>query len=132
MHQPQAAVGSLRQLVTEADSTGRRYLSVLCSVALAEASVASKPDAHARLELEQLLGRSEKLGVRMEIAKIHYLLGISLRASGDASGAAGQYQQTLSILDEIKKDPGAEHLLERSDLKSIYDDASSGAQQKPS
>jgi hypothetical protein len=42
----------------------------------------------------------------------------------------GQYQQTQSILDEIKKDPGAEHLLERSDLKSIYDDASNGSQQK--
>ena len=130
MRQPQAAASSLRQLVTEADATGRRYLSVLCSVALAEAAVASKPDARARQELEQLLGRSEKLGVRMEIARIHYLLGISLRQSGDVSGAAGQYQQTLSILDEIKKDPGAEHLLERSDLKSIYDDASNGAQQK--
>jgi hypothetical protein len=64
----------------------------------------------------------------METARIHFLLGSSLRLSGDASGAAGQYKQTLSILDEIKKEPGAEHLLERSDLKSIYDEATTSAQ----
>jgi eukaryotic-like serine/threonine-protein kinase len=128
LRQPQVAAGSLRLLVTQSDAAGRKYISLLCSVALAEATVAAKPDVHTRQELEQLLGRSERLGVRMETARIHFLLGNSLRLSGDASGAAGQYKQTLSILDEIKKEPGAEHLLERSDLKSIYDEATTGAQ----
>jgi tetratricopeptide (TPR) repeat protein/predicted Ser/Thr protein kinase len=128
LRQPQVAAGSLRQLVTQSDAAGRKYISLLCSVALAEATVAAKPDVHTRQDLEQLLGRSERLGVRMETARIHFLLGSSLRLSGDASGAAGQYKQTLSILDEIKKEPGAEHLLERSDLKSIYDEATTSAQ----
>jgi eukaryotic-like serine/threonine-protein kinase len=123
LRQPQVAASSLRQLVVQADAAGRRYLSVLCSVALAEASVAAKPDAHSRQVLEQLLGKSEKLGVRMESARIHYLLATSLRATGDPAGASGQYKQTLAILDDIKKEPGAEHVLQRSDLKAIYDDS---------
>jgi eukaryotic-like serine/threonine-protein kinase len=123
MRQPQAAAGSLRQLVTQADASGRKYLAVRCSVALAEASVAAKPDTRGRQELEQLLGKSERLGVRMESARIHYLLGSSLRATGDAAAAAGQYKQTLRILDDVKREPGAEHLLERSDLKAVYDDS---------
>ncbi len=123
MRQPQPAANSLRQLVTQADAAGRKYLSVLCSVALAEATVATKPDPRIRQQLDQLLGKSEKLGVRMESAKIHYLLGTSLRAAGDAAAAAGQYKQTVTILDDIKREPGAEHLLERSDLKAIYEDS---------
>ncbi len=125
-----AAAGSLRQLVTQADAAGRRYLSVQCSVALAEASVSPKPDPRGRQELEQLLGKSEKLGVRMESARIHYLLANSFRAAGDPSAAAGQYRQTIAILDDIKREPGAEHLLERSDLKALYDEATTGAQAK--
>jgi hypothetical protein len=74
-------------------------------VALAEASVSPKPDPRGRQELEQLLGKSEKLGVRMESARIHYLLANSLRAAGDPSAAAGQYRQTIAILDDIKREP---------------------------
>ena len=132
MRQPQPAATSLRQLVTQADASGRKYLSVLCSVALAEATATAKPDPRGRQDLEQLLGKSERLGVRMESARIHYLLASSLRATGDVGAAAGQYKQTLTILDDVKREPGAEHLLERSDLKAIYDDATTGAQQKPS
>ncbi len=123
LRQPQVAASSLRQLVVQADAAGRRYLSVLCSVALAEASVAAKPDAHSRQVLEQLLGKSEKLGVRMELARIHYLLATSLRATSDPAGASSQYKQALAILDDIKKEPGAEHVLQRTDLKAIYDDS---------
>ena len=128
MRQPAPAANSLRQLVTQADAAGRKYLSVLCSVALAEATVATKPEPHTRQQLDQLLGKSEKLGVRMESAKIHYLLGTSLRAGGDAAAAAGQYKQTVTILDDIKREPGAEHLLDRTDLKAIYDDSTRWSQ----
>jgi serine/threonine protein kinase/Tfp pilus assembly protein PilF len=128
MRQPQPAANSLRQLVTQADAAGRKYLSVLCSVALAEATVATKPDPHTRQQLDQLLGKSEKLGVRMESAKIHYLLGTSLRVAGDAAAAAGQYKQTVTILDDIKREPGAERLLDRTDLKAIYDDSTRWSQ----
>jgi hypothetical protein len=130
MRQTQAAASSLRQLATQADVSGRTYLAVLCSIALAEANIAPKPDARGHQELEQLLGKSERLGVRMESARIHYLLGRSLRATGDAGAAAGQYRQTLTILDDVKREPGAEHLLDRFDLKAIYDEATIGARQQ--
>jgi hypothetical protein len=128
LHQPQGAVAALKQIIAQADSAGLNYLSLQAAVSLAEANAASKPDPHSRQELEGLLNRADKLGTRVETAKIRCLLGNVLKASGDANGAAAQYKQTLSILDEIRKEPGADHLLERADLKAIYDDATRGSQ----
>src|SRR5580704_11376692 len=128
LHQAQGAVSALKQIITQADSAGLKYLSLQASVSLAEANAASKPDPHSRQDLEGLLNRSDKLGTRVETAKIRCLLGNVLKASGHANGAVAQYKQTLSILDEIRKEPGADHLLERADLKSIYDDATRGSQ----
>ena len=71
---------------------------------------------------------SEKLGLRMQSARIHYLLGISLRLTGNSSEAASQYREALRLLDEIKNEPGADHLLERSDVNIIYTEASHWAQ----
>jgi hypothetical protein len=42
--------------------------------------------------------------------------------------AAGQYEQALKLLDDIKKEAGAEHLMDRADLKAIYDDATRWSQ----
>jgi tetratricopeptide (TPR) repeat protein len=111
------------RLAQQADALGQRPLSVECSVYLAQAMINSKDYSRARQQLEQSLAKSEKLGLRLQTAKIHSLLGTSLRLSGNASDAAGQYGQALRLLDEIKKEPGAEHVLERSDLRSIYADA---------
>ncbi len=87
---------------------------------------------HARQELDRALGTSEKLGLRLQTARIHYLLGETMRLGGNAVDAPAQYQQALAMLDQIKNDPGAEHVLERTDLKSIYDDSARWSQQKPS
>lgn len=124
---PQTAVSDLRSLALQADSVGRKYLSVDCSVTLADALIKSKDYSQARQELQRGLGRSEKLGLRLETARIHYLLGTSLRLSGGGSEAAAQYREALRLLDEIGKEPGAEHLMERPDLQAIYADASSRA-----
>jgi tetratricopeptide (TPR) repeat protein/predicted Ser/Thr protein kinase len=119
-----AAVGSeFARLTQQADALGQRQLSVECSVNLAQAIVNNKGYARARQQLEQSLGNSEKLGLRMQSAKIHYLLGTSLRLSGNSSEAASQYREALSVLDEIKSEPGADHLLERSDVHTIYTEA---------
>ena len=66
---------------------------------------------------------SEKLGLRMQSARVHYLLGTSLRLSGKTDEAALQFRLAASLLDEIKKESGAEKLLDRPDLKSIYDES---------
>jgi tetratricopeptide (TPR) repeat protein len=125
--QPQAAISALRQIIGQADTIGFKSLSVESSMQLAAAMVAAKDYVHARQELEKQLGVSEKLGLRMGRARIQFLLGETLRMGGNAAEAAGHYRQVLTQLDEMKKEPGAEHLLQRSDLKTMYADAGRGA-----
>lgn len=98
------------------------------SVDMATAMVNSKDYTHARQELERALSVSEKLGARLQTARIHYLLGTVDRATGSASTATSQYAQALKLLDDVKREAGAEHLLDRVDLKAIYEDASHWSQ----
>jgi eukaryotic-like serine/threonine-protein kinase len=121
--QSAAAAGDLRNLAQQADALSAKYLSVECSVSLAEALIKSKDYAHARQELQRTLSRSEKLGLRLTNARIHYLLGTALRLSGGASEATAQYREALRMLDEIREEPGAEHVIERYDLKAIHAEA---------
>ncbi len=121
--QPQAAINALRQITGQADTIGFKSLSVESSMQLAAAMVAAKDYVHARQELEKQLGVSEKLGLRMGRARIQFLLGETLRMGGNAAEAAGHYRQVLTLLDEMKKEPGAERLLQRSDLKTMYEEA---------
>ncbi len=124
----QSVLGGLRSLSQEADKQGIKYLALESSVEMAAAMINSKDYAHARQELDRALGTSEKLGLRLQTARIHYLLGETMRLHGSAADAASQYRQALTLLDEIKKDPGAEHVLERADLKPIYEGATRGSQ----
>jgi tetratricopeptide (TPR) repeat protein len=125
-----AVTSDLRSLSQEADKQGLKYLALESSVEMAAAMVNSKDYSHARQELDRALGTSEKLGLRLQTARIHYLLGETMRLGGNAGDAPAQYQQAVNILDQVKKDPGAEHVLERADLKSTYDDATRWSQQK--
>ena len=118
-----SAEGDLRKLAQQADSQGRKYISVASTVLLADALIKNKDYSSARQELQRSLGKSEKLGLRLENAQIHYLLGASLRLSGNTSEAAAQYREALRMFDEIGKEQGAEHLTERSDLKPLYAEA---------
>jgi len=114
-----AAVGDLKSLAQQADAQGRKYVSVASSVLLAEAMIKNKDYAAARQELQRALGSSEKLGLRLESVRIHYLLGTALRLSGSAPEASSQYRDAARMLDEISKEQGAEHLMERFDMKTI-------------
>jgi serine/threonine protein kinase/tetratricopeptide (TPR) repeat protein len=120
---PGSAISDLRVLGQQADTQGAKYLSVDSSVSLAEALVRTKDSAHARQELQRTLSRSEKLGLRLENARIHSLTGTALRLSGSASEATSQYREALRLLDEISKEQGAEHVVERYDLKPMYAEA---------
>jgi eukaryotic-like serine/threonine-protein kinase len=122
-----AAVNDLRSISQEADRQGLKYLALVSSVELGTAMINSKDYAHAKEVLDQALNTSEKLGVRLQTAIIHYQQGNLLKQAGDAAGAASQYKQAVGILDEIKKEQGAEHTLERADLKTIYAQATQGA-----
>jgi hypothetical protein len=59
------------------------------------------------------------MGLRLETARIHCLLGWIFDLRGNSGEASAQYTQARNILDEIKKEPGAEHLDERFDLRQV-------------
>ena len=125
---PREASKPWKDLAKEADSLGSKYLSVECSVDLAEALVNSKNYPQARQELEAALGRAEKLGLRTLQVRSHYLLATALRAMGNESEAAGHSREALRMLDEMRKEAGAEKLLERADLKPIYEESNRWSQ----
>ena len=119
---PRAAINDLSAMAEQADSLGLKHLSISAAVYRDQALVDAKDFARAGPELQKTLGQAEKLGLRMEMAKIHYLLGTSLRMTGHAAEAAGPYRETLRLLDDMQKDPGAQDLMHRSDLHAIYTD----------
>jgi tetratricopeptide (TPR) repeat protein len=124
----QEAIGSLRQLVQQADELGLKYTSVECSIFMAQAFLQNRDRARARQELERALLLSDKLGMQPLSARAYYLLATIDRETGNASDARDHYREVLRLLDAMKKDPGAEKILERSDFKTMYDESSRGAQ----
>jgi tetratricopeptide (TPR) repeat protein/predicted Ser/Thr protein kinase/TolB-like protein len=118
-----SVISDLRALTQQADKEGMKYLALESSVDMAAAMVGAKDYTHAHQELDRDLGVSEKLGLRLQTARIHFFLGNALRLGGTPAEAPAQYQLAISELDEMKKEAGAEHLLDRSDLRAIRDDA---------
>jgi hypothetical protein len=123
-----AAINDLRALGEQADAEGRKYVSVAASVLLADALIKTSNFPSARQELERTLGTSEKLGLRLETARIHYFLGTTLRLSGEASDASAQYRQAGGLFEVLRKEQGSEHLLDRYDLKPVYGEIARFAQ----
>jgi ATP/maltotriose-dependent transcriptional regulator MalT len=119
-----SAIREFGQLMQEADSHNRKLLSLESSLDRAEALIERKAYAEARQELQTDLGKGEKLGSRYQNARIHYLLATALRLEGNKADASGHYQLSLNLMDEMRKDPGAEKLLDRADLKLMFNEAS--------
>jgi len=119
----QSVINDLRSLSQEADKQGIKYLALEGSVEMAAAMINAKDYLHARQELDRKLDVSEKLGLRLQTARIHYLLGNLLRLTGNSAEATTQYRQALQLLGDIRKEPGAQDLILRADLKPMYDDS---------
>jgi eukaryotic-like serine/threonine-protein kinase len=115
-----AVLNDLRPIMKQADAQGRKYAWVAASVLLADGLIKTRNYPSARQQLLAMLGTCEKLGLRLETARIHYLLGTALRLSGNASDAQVQYGQATGLFDALRKEPGSEHLPDRYDLRSIY------------
>jgi tetratricopeptide (TPR) repeat protein len=116
---PAALVGDLRALAQQADALGRKYISVVPTTLMAQALIENKDYTHAKQELQRNLSKAEKLGLRLQNARVHFLLGRALRLGGTTSESTPQYREALRLLEEIRKEPGAEHIIERCDLKPI-------------
>jgi serine/threonine protein kinase/tetratricopeptide (TPR) repeat protein len=118
-----AAIPVMKKLLEESESLGLQALSVQSSIYLAQALIATNKPAEAQQELERAMNRAEKLGLLVEQARAHYLLGEVLSAGGRTKEYAPQYQEAVRILESISKENGAGRLLDRSDLKDVYHDA---------
>ena len=110
--------------IKQADALHLRYFMIRGSVDLAEALLKTKDYTHARQELDNALRLGEKLGLRLETARIYYFLGETLRLTGNAQDAAVHYKQARTMFDNLKQEPGAEHLVERPDLRDMYNQTS--------
>ena len=118
-----AAIASLRTLMQQADDAGLKYSSVECEIFLAEAMLQAHDATHARQELDRALLRSDKLGQQELSAQSHYLLASIARDSKNNTDAKDNFRWVVNTLDTMKKDQGAENLLQRTDIKHNYEDA---------
>jgi len=118
-----AAIPVLKKLIEDSDSLGLKALSVQASVWLAQALLAANKTADAQQELDRALNRAEKLGLLVEQARAHFLMGELYSRAGKTREYMPQYQEAVRILDSISKESGVGRLLDRSDLKDLYRDA---------
>jgi tetratricopeptide (TPR) repeat protein len=119
----QEAISSLRALIRQADVASLKYSSVECSIFMAEAMMQSRDYAHARQELDRALLLADKLGQQRLSVHAHYLLATIARNSANNAEAQDNYREVIRTLDAMKKDAGAEKLLQRSDLKLMYEES---------
>jgi eukaryotic-like serine/threonine-protein kinase len=125
-----AALNSLRSLAQQAQELGLKYIAIECSLHMAEAMTQAKDYSHARQELDRALGQSDKLGLKPLTVRAHYLLATTLRQSGNGAEAQDHYRQVLRLLDTIRKEPGSEKLMERSDVNTMFNDSTRWLQTK--
>jgi Tfp pilus assembly protein PilF len=97
-------------------------------VYMAEAMAQKHDSAHAQQELERAIVGADKVGLKPLSAKAHYLLAAILRSSGHQGEAQQHYRDALQLLDGMRKDPGADKILQRADLKTMYDEATRWSQ----
>jgi Tfp pilus assembly protein PilF len=83
---------------------------------------------HARQELQRALLLADKFGQQSLSVHAHYLLATIARDSGDNTEALDNYRAVVRTLDTMRKDAGSEKLLQRSDLKLMYEESTHGLQ----
>ena len=124
----QQAISSLGLLRQQADDLGLKQTSVQCSIEMAEAMAQKHDNAHAQQELERAIAWVDKVGLKPLSVQAHYQLATVLRSSGQQGEAQQHYGSTLQLLDEMRKEPGGEKILQRPDLKTMYDEATRWSQ----
>jgi tetratricopeptide (TPR) repeat protein len=122
------AIVTLKALIEQAETLGLKAYSVECSVYLAQALISTQNYTGAKQELQRSLDRSEKLGLQVWLAKSNFLLATALRLTSDNAEALRHYHEAVRLLDEIRKEPGADNVMERADLKSMYQESSRWSQ----
>jgi eukaryotic-like serine/threonine-protein kinase len=118
-----AIIPTLRTLMQQADEAGLKYSAVECSIFLAEAMLQARDATEARQELGRALFRSDKLGQQALSARAHYVLATIARDAKENTDARDHFRWVVNTLDTMKKDQGAENLLQRADMKQMYENS---------
>jgi eukaryotic-like serine/threonine-protein kinase len=118
--QPQSALVTLKGVSDQAESLGLKYLSLECSIYEAEATIQLKQYARAQQQLERAASQSENLGLRPLLLAAHLSLGKLFQQKDAPADATQHYRQALSLLDALQKEPGADKIMQRSDLRANY------------
>jgi serine/threonine protein kinase/Tfp pilus assembly protein PilF len=124
-----AIADRLSAISQQADSSGSIYLAVLSAIESAETLLRLNDHRGARQAIERALPRAEALGLRELLARAEYVLAETLRAAKD-DAARRHYATAQRILEEMRREDGADRLLERADLKAIHAASVSGAKGK--
>jgi serine/threonine protein kinase/tetratricopeptide (TPR) repeat protein len=122
--EPARAVATrLGQLAQEADASGLKSLSIECRVARADALHALADHDEALREADRAIARADALGLKVPLAKAHYVKASALRAKGDTVAARREYVATVRLLEEVRNDDGNENVLKRADLAGMHAEA---------
>ena len=113
----------LQKLKQDAESAGYKAQSVEASVYLGAALLAAGQAPAAEQELDTAVARADKLGLRIQQALAQYWLGKALARGGNAKDAVPHYREAVKILESLSEQEGAGQVLERADLKDIYQEA---------
>jgi len=119
----QAAAPALKKVMQDANTAGLKALSVQASIFYAQALLATNHSEAALQQLEDALGQAEGLGMRTELARVHYLMA----SAGKSKDAQFHFGEAARILQSLSKLEGASHILDRPDLKNMYSAAKSSA-----
>jgi len=115
----QAALPVLRAVAAEAETLGLRYLAVDCALSTAEALLQLKQPAAARTELQRILDRAERFGLRLRLARAYHLFGAASRAAGMPDEAARHAERARRLVAEVRDELGSDDLFNRADLKPL-------------
>jgi eukaryotic-like serine/threonine-protein kinase len=118
----QEALRTLQSLLNTKTAINAHLLLEI-NLAKAQAEIGVKDYTQADHDLEQNLARAQRAGVRFGLARIYYLLGTSARLNGNGERAADYYSQAARSLEGVRGDSGAENILRRADVKTMYDES---------
>ncbi len=112
-------VATLRGCAQEAEAVGERFLAAECAIDAAQGMVAARDFQAAQVELERTLVKADRLGARVLQARAHHLLGAAFRGHNRAADASRHDRQAARLLEEIRREAGADTVVKRADLSSI-------------
>lgn len=95
-----------------------RALALQISIATAESLIGTGDNARARQMLLSSLGESEKSGMKLQTARIYYVM--SMTSKSNAEEAASFAGHAIKSIDDIRAVPGSDKLLNRADIGALY------------